>query len=142
MKLQQRVIELIVEEGPPIFDVRVPPAEPGVPGEIAHVYCRVERGKIVSKQQTARIVTCLLLLVDPDLPDEVRRFGLLLPGGHVADGIAQDARHVGSFLHPANGSPISVFEFPWTALDEEPAAEGPDVLAAIDAARAAEEPAP
>ena len=141
MKLQQRVVELVIEDGAPVFDVRIPPKAPGVPAEILEVHCRAERGKVIAKKQAVKLVTCLVMLVDPDLPEEHRRFGLLLPGGHIPDGLAQESRHIGTYLHPANGVPVSVFEFPWTdlAAEEVAAADGPDVLAAIEVARDAQE---
>jgi hypothetical protein len=124
VKIQQVLIELsLTVEGPPIFDIQLQPRAPGVPAPVLLVYPRVERSSIIAKTQQVKLVTCLVFAVDPDLPVENRRLGLLTPGGMIPDELADEAQHLGTFQHPANGAPISVYEFKYEEIAIDPAEE-------------------
>jgi hypothetical protein len=152
MKIQHMVVELDHAnlQGPPVFDIQVPPQMPNVPARAVFVYGRVERGAIVSKSQQLRLMTCVVFACDPDLAPETRRLLLLTPSGHIPEEIADEVLYLGSFLHPGNGFPIAVYEAPWSPVVEEAVepdekfdttdeaaidAKHVDVLAAINAVR-------
>lgn len=125
------------QEGPPVFDIEVPPFAPGIPAPVRHVYCRVERGEIVGPRQNVKLFSCVVFACNPELPPEKRRLALLAPTGRIPDELASQHAYLGTYLHPANGMPISVYEFPWSPMEDETAVDEatPDPLAAINAVR-------
>lgn len=143
MKIVEKILELIPDgEGPPVFDVEVNPYMPGVPGLIRHVFGVIRKSDIVAAagRQRARIITCVVVAVDPELPVEKRRFGLMTPGGEIPPDLAEVARWCGTFFIPEYGMPISVYEFPFDGVPVVDEA-GPDIMAALAAtAKAAEGP--
>lgn len=133
MKIANTIVVLDhSNDGPPVFDVSIQPIEPGKPAPFRMAWPRMERGAIVARQQTAKLVTCILFSIDPDLPPETRRLAVLAQGGTIPDELAPHATYLGSYVHP-NGHPVSIYEFPMDdALLGEVTPAGPDILAALE----------
>ena len=132
MKRGPRVVTLQINpDHPPVFDIQIQP------GKLVSIYAHMEKGKIVSAKQTARLVPVLVFDVDKDAAEIDRRI-ILLPAedGWVGDPTAFCA---GTFVNPVDGTLIAVYEATCPPpADDEVTVAGPDVLAALAAKEATE----
>lgn len=116
------VIELdLVNAGPPVFDIEV--TAPAIP---LHVYAVVKRPEVQlmgMQQNQGRLVPRVVFEVRPGCNERVKmRLALVQFGDTIPPDVANDAKHLGIFIHPQTGMPIAVYQVPFDLMKSVDAA--------------------
>lgn len=98
-------IKLAVDpKAPLVFDIETHP------GELVTAWGHVEKGSVIAKEQTAKLVPVLVFDVDYDMPKIMKRVVLVPYSGWLGEA---DAMRIGFFMNPLDRSPCLIYEVPY-----------------------------